>query len=166
MSESSSLFLRPQKSLLEFFLIVPSNRCEKRSPGARVMAKTKKDHASVLKKYEQYVLSLLSLNCIKPLGKWVEKVNQSIKNRSGGNTARPLSLPHPIEKGMLSLELHVIKDSFRWFASKSKGRLDSEKMTAKSLNSQAERFFAVFKKIAGNKVPERDRLEIYDVSGA
>ena len=59
-----------------------------------------------------------------------------------------------------------MKDSFRWFASKSTGRLDSEKMTAESLNSQAERFFAVFKKIAGNEVPERDRLEIYDVSGA
>ena len=39
------------------------------------------------------------------------------------------------------------------------------RITADSLNSQAERFFAGFIRVTGSIVTEQDRLYIYDVSG-
>ena len=56
-----------------------------------------------------------------------------------------------------------MKDFFRFYALGSDGRLNP-RMTAESLNSQAERFFAGFTRVTGSIVIEQDRSRIYNVS--
>lgn len=67
-----------------------------------------------------------------------------------------------LRAGLPPLDLATTKDFFRFYASISNGLLDPY-ITADSLKSQAERFFAGFTRVTGSTVTEQDRLYIYDV---
>ena len=73
------------------------------------------------------------------------------------------SSPPSLQAGLPSLDLATIKDFLRFYALGSDGGLDV-RMTAESLNSQAERFFAGFTRVTRSIVTEQDRSHIYNVS--
>jgi hypothetical protein len=60
------------------------------------------------------------------------------------------------------LDLATTEYFFRFYTSTNDGLLDPY-ITADSLKSQAERFFARFTPVTGNTVIEQDRLHIYDL---
>lgn len=67
-----------------------------------------------------------------------------------------------LRAGLPPLDLATTKDFFRFYASTSDGLLDPH-ITADSLKSQAERFFAGFTRVTGSTVTEQDRSHIYEV---
>lgn len=71
--------------------------------------------------------------------------------------------PPSLQAGTPPLDLATMKDLFRFYALGSNGRLNP-RMTAESLNSQAERFFAGFTRVTGSIVIEQERSHIYKVS--
>ena len=68
-----------------------------------------------------------------------------------------------LRAGLPPLDLATTKDFFRYYDLSSDGTLDP-RMTAESLNSQAERFFAGFTRVTSSIVTEQDRSHIYNVS--
>ena len=59
----------------------------------------------------------------------------------------------------------TIKDFLRFIASVSDGIIDeeSELVTADSMNTFAEWFFAGFARVTGNRIEEEDRKAVYSV---
>ncbi|KAL2046205.1 hypothetical protein N7G274_001652 [Stereocaulon virgatum] len=71
-----------------------------------------------------------------------------------------------LREGLPPLDLATIKDFLRFIASVSDGIIDDEYklVTADSLNTFAERFFAGFAQVTGNRIGEEDRRAVCSVS--
>ncbi|KAI9807092.1 MAG: hypothetical protein M1825_005809 [Sarcosagium campestre] len=112
--------------------------------------KTIKDQKSVLNRYETLVTRVQR----EPHDKKEPLLNDGMVHASP-------SKPSSLRPGLPTLDVAIMKDSFRFYALGTDGRLD-DRMTADSLNSQAERFFAGFTRITGSIVTEQDRSHIYN----
>ena len=71
-----------------------------------------------------------------------------------------------LREGLPPLDLATIKDFLRFIASVSDGIIDDETelVTADSMNTFAEWFFAGFARVTGNRIEEEDRRAVYSVS--
>lgn len=71
-----------------------------------------------------------------------------------------------LREGLPPLDLTTIKDFLRSIASVSDGIIDDENkfVTADSMNTFAERFFAGFARVTGNRIEEEDRHVVYSIS--
>jgi len=71
-----------------------------------------------------------------------------------------------LREGLPPLDLATIKDFLRFIASVSDGIIDDETelVTADSMNTFAEWFFAGFARVTGNRIEEQDRRAVYSVS--
>lgn len=71
-----------------------------------------------------------------------------------------------IREGLPLLDLATIKDFLRFIATISRGTIDEkeELVTADSMNTFGEWFFAGFARVTGNRIEEEDRRAVYDVS--
>jgi len=71
-----------------------------------------------------------------------------------------------LREGLPPLDLATIKDFLRFIASVSDGIIDDETelVTADSMNTFAEWFFAGFARVTGNRIEEADRRAVYSVS--
>ena len=71
-----------------------------------------------------------------------------------------------LREGLHPLDLATIKDFLRFIASVSDGIIDDETelVTADSMNTFAEWFFAGFARMTGNRIEEEDRRAVYSVS--
>lgn len=71
-----------------------------------------------------------------------------------------------LREGLPTLDLATIKDFLRCIAAISRGTIDDkeELVTADSMNTFAEWFFAGFARVTGNLIEEEDRRAVYDVS--
>ena len=65
-------------------------------------------------------------------------------------------------EGVTAPDIVVIKDFFRFFATISHRKI-KDRMTADSLNTNAEWVFAGFKRLTGTGIYKEDRREVYDV---
>ena len=71
-----------------------------------------------------------------------------------------------LHEGLPPLDLATIKDFLRFIAAISRGTIDDkeELVTADSMNTFAEWFFAGFARVTSNRIEEKDRRAVYDVS--
>lgn len=71
-----------------------------------------------------------------------------------------------LREGLPPLDLATIKDFLRFIASVSDGIIDddTELVTADSINTFAEWFFAGFARVIGNYIDKEDRRAVYSVS--
>ena len=71
-----------------------------------------------------------------------------------------------LREGLPPLDLATIKDFLRFIASVSDGIIDDEDelVTADSMNTFTDRFFAGFARVTGDRIKEEDRRAVYSVS--
>jgi len=71
-----------------------------------------------------------------------------------------------LREGLPPLDLTTIKDFLRFIASVSDGIIDDENklVTADSMNTFAEWFFAGFARVTGSRIEEKDRHAVYSMS--
>ena len=87
------------------------------------------------------------------------------REEAGEPSCKDGGSPQSLQEGTPPLGIATLKDFLRYYALGSNGALD-RRMTAESLNSQAERFFAGFTRVTGSIVTEEDRSHIYNVRAA
>jgi hypothetical protein len=69
-----------------------------------------------------------------------------------------------LHEGVDAPDLATVKDFLRFQAATSRGIIDEEgRITADSLNTFAEWFFAGFTRVTGTPTDERHRSEVYNV---
>ncbi len=70
-----------------------------------------------------------------------------------------------LRKGLPPLDLATIKDFLRYIASVSDGLIEIKGLvTADSLNTFGEWFFAGFARVTGNRIEAEDRHSVYDAT--
>jgi hypothetical protein len=115
----------------------------------------------------------LTFSWLTKSSRWVLLVEQR-KNGVGeavSNNQAAVDVSHTIgaqslREGLPPLGLATIKDFLRFIASVSDGIIDDETelVTADSMNTFAEWFFAGFARVTGNRIEEEDRRAVYNVS--
>ena len=109
----------------------------------------------------------LSLLKLTTWNRWIASVKKEKEEQGVLFLDNTMNGPYTTEArslraGLPPLDIPTMKDFFRFYALTGDGQLDV-RMTTDSLNSQAERFFAGFTRVAGSNITEQDRAHIYDV---
>ncbi|KAK3174043.1 hypothetical protein OEA41_001287 [Lepraria neglecta] len=114
--------------------------------------KSLRDQSYVLERYEMWVASVKK-----------EKHDEGVPFLDDVVDAPYTTGAHSLRAGLPPLDRATTKDFFRFYALTSDGKL-APRVTADSLNSQVERFFAAFTRLTGSIVTKQDRKQIYAVS--
>lgn len=73
------------------------------------------------------------------------------------------AVKHYLGNGVEAPDLATVKDFFRFYVATSRGRI-VDKVTVKSVKSEAEKFFAGFTRRTGTATDDADRSDVFNVS--